>query len=141
MKILKQLPPNYEAIERLFGLANIRNAVFTYGDTVYAPTARLEADGTVHLSGDLEAHEAVHITQQATYGVDAWWGIYLSDPAFRLAQELQAYRAQYEWAITNMARPSRRRLLMAISKSLSSKMYGIIIAREQACELIKGGME
>jgi hypothetical protein len=42
----------------------------------------------------LVAHEQVHVTQMARVGTVMFWWRYLSDPAFRLSAEVDAYREQ-----------------------------------------------
>ena len=126
MKVSDQLPPNYSDIASTFQLSGF-NAVFTYGDTLYNPTG-------LEVSEDLMAHEEVHAKQQTN--PEEWWSRYLVDPEFRLSQELEAYKAQYKW-FSDKPRPERRWFLREFAKNLSSKLYGGIINKAQAEELIK----
>ena len=132
IKVEFKRPPNYKQIAETFNLVG-KNVVFTYGDTVYAPSGK-------GLSRDLEVHEATHMRQQASLGPDAWWEKYLADPTFRALQELEAYREQYQFACTNYDRISRRKLLRHISKDLSGRMYGDMMKTSEAEALIKTGI-
>ncbi len=127
MRVERALPPNYAEIrERLNPPAN---AVFAWGDVIYAPSG---AD----LPADLIVHETVHARQQAAIGGPAvWWRRYLDDPAFRLEQEVEAYRAQ--WAhVQGRSRSERRAILAHICRSLASGMYGRLVTKDRARALI-----
>jgi hypothetical protein len=131
MKILYELPPNYEDIcNHIPAVRKSKTIVFTYGDTVYVPSGQ-------PLHSDLEAHEQVHIDRQSNLA--EWWGRYLSDVQFRLDEELAAYRVQYAYALENYTRAHRRLLLTHISKDLSGAMYGKLITRKEAIKLITEG--
>lgn len=125
MRIVRGTPPNYIKIRDRFNLGT-KNVVFTYGNTLYNPTGGV-------ISHHLMEHEKTHAKQQEVMGVEQWWDRYLLDDQFRLRQELEAYRAQYR---SLKSRPERRRVLMKISKDLASSIYGKIISKEQAKELI-----
>jgi hypothetical protein len=131
MKILKQLPPNYEDIcKHIPAVRQIKTIVFTYGNTVYAPAGNA-------LPPDLIAHEQVHIDRQNNPA--KWWEKYLTDIQFRLDEELAAYRVQYQYAEKHYSRAHRRLLLTHISKDLSGSMYGKLITRKEAIALITQG--
>lgn len=126
-RIVKGYPPNYAEIKARFNPPP--GTIFAYGDTIYSPHNSA-------LSADLVAHETVHFAQQAAVGgPEAWWRCYIDDPAFRLEQELEAYRAQYA-LISALPRPQRRELLAHICKSLAGGMYGSIVTKEQARALV-----
>ena len=127
VKILTERPPNWEAIADVFMPWNIQNAVFTYGDTVYNPNG-------YPLSEDLKAHEAVHVERQQM--PEAWWTLYLHDPVFRMREELMAYQAQYAYAVKNYNRQRRKVLLNAIAKDLAGPMYGRLMTKDEAKDLI-----
>lgn len=48
---------------------------------------------------DLLEHEKTHVRQQLSFegGPEAWWAKYLEDEKFRLSQEVEAYRVQYQY--------------------------------------------
>jgi len=129
VRIVRGFPPNIDAIRARLNPGP--RAVYAYGDTIYSPS------GT-NLPPDLVRHEETHFAQQQRIGgPDAWWEKYLSDPAFRLEQEIEAYRAQYEM-LALLSRKERRQRLAHICKSLSSAMYGRLVTAEQARALIAG---
>lgn len=128
MKISKEYPPNYALIIEKLG--NVDGSLFCYGDTIYNPFER-------DVTEDLVQHEAIHSRQQGD-APDVWYYQYLSDPQFRLQQEIEAYGTQYafakryikggkflEWALDNMAR------------ALSGPMYGNLVTHNQAVCSIK----
>jgi len=82
-------------------------------------------------------HEKVHLDRQKLMGVGEWWGRYLSDDAFRLNEEVLAYRAEVEWIKKNVAtRNERRYLLNKIYTDLSSYVYGHIVSEDEAKKLL-----
>lgn len=129
MEIVNQFPPNIDAIRRRFEMSGFPTAVFAYGDTLYNPTG-------IEIPADLMAHEETHQKQQAIYGLQDWWTRYLQDDAFRLGQEVEAYQAQVKYAQRNYPREHKRWLLNEIVRNLSSKLYGKIVTKSQAKELI-----
>lgn len=130
MKIVATPPPNYEEICKVFPVRNLP-AVFAYGNI-------LHTTNNAFVSADLKVHEQTHSAQQgAIGGPKIWWDKYISDPEFRLEQEIQAYRMQYQFAVKFYNRHERRALLAKISKDLSSPMYGKLVSKEEAKELIQ----
>ncbi len=129
MKVVNAYPPNIEEIRRSFNIEG-KSVVFTYGDTLYAPNSS-------EISPDLMVHEETHAEQQSHIGTYVWWDRYITNPAFRLDQELEAYRNQYQWAVENLTRHYRRALLKRIAEDLSSDLYGNVIDTEEAIKLIK----
>jgi len=126
VKIVKDYPPNYDKIcEAIPGVVGNDNICFTYGDTVYSPS-------TDEFSDHLTEHESIHIKQQSKMGRDEWWDRYLKDEKFRLEQELEAYRAQYQFVYKNYGRENAYFLVKEISKDLSGDMYGNILKKKQA---------
>jgi len=83
------------------------------------------------LTADLLEHELVHVKQQTAYegGSDAWWQRYLVDEKFRLSQEIEAYRVQYNFLRGTMK--DRNKLAVQahrIAATLSGPMYGNCIS-------------
>jgi len=131
MRVKHKYPPNYKEIVKHFPVvAKMYGVVFTYGDILYSPDKS-------PISPDLRKHEETHRGQQAKMGKDEWWEEYFNDPIFRLAQELEAYRNQYQYAVKYYNRQLRRRILRKISKDLSCPLYGNIIGKKEAADLIK----
>lgn len=128
--VVKGFPPNYgEIISRIPAVRKNPYIVFTYGGTIYNPS------GTP-LDEAFLAHENTHVEEQRVVGAEAWWERYLDQPEYRLEQELLAYQVQYKYAVQNYSRADRRRLLAHISKDLSGAMYGKLITRQEASDLI-----
>ena len=129
MKVKNEFPPNIDEIRMVFDLEGF-NPVFTYGDTLYNPTG-------LPVSEDLMKHEEIHEKQQKLIGVKEWWRMYLTDEKFRLSQEAEAYREQYQFIKEKMNRKARLPILKELTNNLSSKLYGNLINFNQAKELIK----
>lgn len=125
MKIVNFFPPNFKDIIKVIPAATQHGIVFTYGDTLYNPSNSIIED-------HLETHEAVHMKQQEEMGADEWWTEYLKNPKFRLEEELEAYRAQYQMVYKTYGRQDATFVLKQISDDLSSAMYGNILTRKQA---------
>lgn len=89
MRIVHSQPPNIGEIIRY--LNPPKSAVFPYGGVIYNPSG-----GEIY--PDIIFHEKVHDEQQKKFGgSDRWWGEYLSNKAFRLSQEIEAYSKQLYW--------------------------------------------
>lgn len=130
MKIVEDYPPNYKEIIEAIPGAKQSGIVFTYGDTCYNPSKSVIED-------HLEAHEMVHVEQQKN-GADEWWAEYLKNPKFRLEQEIEAYRVQYQTVLKKYGRADATYVLHQIADDLSGTMYGSILSRKQARkEIIK----
>lgn len=129
MKKVKDFPPNIDEIRAKFRFSP--STVFTYGNTIYIPSGHLE------ISDDLEVHEQTHSDQQKKMGVKKWWKRYLDDPEFRIEQEVEAYRNQYQ-AAKKVSRQYHRGLLARISKDLAGPMYGHVMDRDSAKAAISG---
>ena len=128
-EIVHDFPPNIDKISAALPVKNRDGIVYTYDGVIYFPKGE-------ELPPDLIAHEEVHVSQQADIGADEWWDRYLNDVDFRLAQEVQAYRTQWDYALANYNRSHRRQLLDYICEALASAMYGKIVSKKEARELI-----
>jgi len=127
-------PPNYEAIVAAFPVVKSKyGIIFTYGHVIHNP------DG-ISVTPDLHAHEQTHTIQQTSFGMtpERWWEQYINDVDFRLKQEVEAYRAQYNFVMENYGRDQRRALLKHITKALSGSMYGRIVTVAGAKKLVTG---
>lgn len=144
MNIINTYPPNIDAIRVV--LNPHADTTFAYGDTIYNP-AHLD------LAPDLIHHEEVHQKQQGNDPA-GWWLRYLSDTAFRLSQELEAYGEQYAFAkkhIENMANDAEskgkrlaagknnllRYALESMARALSGEDYGRLLSYGEAESKIK----
>jgi hypothetical protein len=133
MKIIKGYPPNYSAI--IDALHPAGNFIFTYGDTIYSPTTEI-------LDEEIIEHERVHERQQTEndkqFGPRKWWERYLIDGSFRWRQELEAYRAQWEYLERyEPDRNKRHKKLVEMARFLSSPSYGNLVGFAEAMEKIK----
>lgn len=128
MNIIHGWPPNITAIRAAFPLQH--DVIFAWApDTVYAP-------GGGPISPALMAHERTHCRQQGT-DPEGWWARYIADPEFRLAQEVEAHRA--EWRAFRNAGKSpkhRRRYLGEIATRLAAPLYGGLVTQADALALI-----
>lgn len=129
MRIETSRPPNWEEVTARFEVP--RGAVFTFGDTIHNPDGGL-------CPPDLLVHEQVHREQQAKAGgPEAWWARYLRDDAWRLQQELEAYRKQFAWVSPRVSVRMRVQFLASIAADLASPMYGLGLTLEKAAALIR----
>lgn len=127
----------WDEIAAVFHLKPGRGIIFSWGaDRIYNP------DGVV-VGPDLLAHEAVHGERQGTNpaSIRQWWVRYLDDPQFRLQEELPAHVCEYQWWLQNGTRPERRRALKEIAYRLSSPLYGRLIGKSMARDLLRRGQE
>lgn len=129
MKVVVGPPPNLEAIAAVFPMARGPGAIFTFGDTIYAP-------GGAHLvTPELKAHEGVHYSRQTndTAKIEAWWARYLVDADFRLAEEVPAHRAEYrQFCAGHRDYNQRARFLHAIAMRLAGPLYGGMLSHVEA---------
>lgn len=134
MEIVYDYPPNYEAIAEAFNIQDNEAVIFTYGNKLYIP-----AGERVRIDKPLMRHEETHARQQKRIGVEEWWDQFLADPAFRLQQELEAYREQYR-NMAGMPLKERMAYLTHISRDLSGTMYGNLLTEEEAVKVITEGI-
>ena len=130
MKIVKSLPPNFDAIVAVIPRAANSNVMFTYGDTIYAP-------GGGDISDWLVAHEEIHCFRQG-HDPEGWWKRYLVDIQFRFNEELIAHRVEWRTWMNMGARNRHERLRMMriIAGRLSGPLYGGLVNFENARSLI-----
>jgi len=127
-KIVRDYPPNYDRICRAFGVAGKRGIVFSWGDRLYVP------DGDI-VPAQLAAHEAVHGERQVG-DIEGWWRRYMDDADFRLAEELLAHRAEYDWLMSGNRR-QRRGALKATAERLAAPLYGPMCSVTEARALLR----
>ena len=128
LPVRHQPPPNIKAIEKRFGFMRA-STIFTYAPYVYVPSG-------VKLTKSLEAHERVHLKQQGKKP-QWWWERYLVDDDFRLAQEVEAHRA--EWRVLAVGVRDRNQIsrrLGLLAERLSSPLYGGLVTMGAARRLI-----
>lgn len=123
----KNKPKNWDTLESQFGVK--------WGDVIvtYYPEIHCEKD----ISAQKVHHESVHLVQQQDFGVENWWAKYMEDKAFRLEQEVQAYKAEIDWIKKqDFNRVYRRLLLDRIYTDLSSSIYGHLVTYEEAKKIL-----
>jgi hypothetical protein len=91
MRVIKAFPPNYRMINDAFAVRG-KPVIFCYGDTIYNPSG-------IAVGPALLAHETVHSVRQKAdpFGISGWWARYVVDPAFRLAEEIPAHQAEFNY--------------------------------------------
>jgi hypothetical protein len=127
MRVVAALPPNFDMLVEAFPFIRGNDKViFTYGDTIYAP------GGEARLTPELRAHEGVHYSRQGS-DIDGWWRRYITDPEFRLAEELPAHRAEFRtFCKLNRDPNARIRFLYALGERLAGPLYGGILRATDA---------
>lgn len=128
MRVVHEFPPNYAAILDAIPAVAESRPIFAWGTTIYNPH-----DAVV--DPHLHAHESLHgmVQHPAAGGPGPWWDLYLSDPGFRLREELEAYRLQLEsYGTVYLDRERRHRYALALAGHLSSPLYGLGITRLDA---------
>lgn len=125
--IKRENPPNINEIRKFFTLK--KGVVFAYYPDIYSP------DGD--MSPALFAHEVLHLSQQKVYGVEKWWDRYLSEPAFRLSQEIPAYQIQFKSVIIK-DRNKQFNYAVELAKELSGELYNNMISFNEVLGAIRG---
>ena len=122
------LPPNYEELVKKFGVSWDKGVTVTYGKTIHSKDP---------IPLDLLEHELVHVRQQSAMGAKMWWDAYMELKTFRKDQEIQAYRAQYDYVKKHYKKQLHFNYLKFFATVLSSKQYDLGIGLIEAMELIK----
>lgn len=129
MTIEKGYPPNISFIQSVF--PTTEETVFAYGNVIYSPQGE-------DLRPDLIYHEHVHRKQQALHGgPELWWNQYLSEPEFRLAQEVEAYYEQWQFVRRYVNAKIGKQALQDFAYQLASPLYQLGITANQAETLIR----
>ena len=124
--IHEEKPSIYDRLHEVFGVEWDEGIIITYGDCVYCKYP---------IPPSKEVHEFVHVDQQLAYGVQKWWNRYITDPEFRLSQELEAYSTEVAWIKKNVKdRNEKFRMIRQICFDLSSPIYGRIISYKECHE-------
>jgi len=135
MEIVKQRPPNFSEIAKVFKGAWAPGVIFAYNNKIYNPSG-------FDLSPALIAHESVHCERQGMTEEEClvWWNHYLTSKDFRYHEELLAHRAEYNRMLEDANNFKKRQLaLKIVSKKLAAPLYGGMCTRKEAeRELIFG---
>lgn len=121
-------PPIYDRCVRQFGVDWDRGVIITYGDTIHCK---------YQLPPHRKIHEQVHVRQQTRMGKEKWWDQYFSDPAFRLTQEVEAYKAEIAWVNENFNRETRREHKKEVLHAMAH-IYGNMCTKDDAEQLLYG---
>ena len=125
LEVVDGRPPNYAEIVAVFPGAANPGVIFAYGDRIYAPGGRAVPPA-------LQAHEQVHCERQGGHP-EHWWGLYLTDPGFRLEEELLAHRAEDRaYCARHANRAKQAQALEGIARKLAAPLYGGLISAEDA---------
>jgi hypothetical protein len=128
VKFSKQKPPVYERCEEMFGVKWKKGIIMTYGNTIHCKYRLKEPKIT---------HESIHVRQQLETGVEEWWDRYFEDEQFRLDQEVEAYKAEIKWIRHNVkGMDLKSRMIEKIVDDISSEIYGSIVTKKEALELL-----
>lgn len=107
------------------GFAISDKTIFALGEDIYTDYP---------LTNDLLVHELVHLRQQKEVGVKEWVYDFLYTPSLRLKYEVEAYREQ----LKSIKDGNRRfRVYIESANNLSSPLYGSIVTKKEALELLK----
>ena len=128
--VIFEKPPVFDALCMAFEVTP--HTLFAYDGKIYNPFK-------LPLSEDVVEHEKIHLIQQEeTGGAAIWYGRYLRENSFRMEQELEAYRVQYNFIKTKVRdREQLHRILSSIAGTLSGPLYGECIDYTAAYQMIK----
>ena len=133
LKIINKEPPMLDEIMKAFPEVDLSMTVFTFGSELYNPSGS-------YVSDDLMAHEEVHEYQQAcmTGGPTEWWKRYIDDRDFRLAQELEAYKRQFDFSCRKITDRNKQAVhLMKYARILAHPMYRLNITPTEEYHMIR----
>lgn len=130
LRVLAEPPPCYGEIIEAFPFARQPGTYFTYGRCIFIPAGRL------HVSDHMQVHETVHADRQGNDPA-GWWRRYLQDQEFRLAEELAAHQAEFQF-FDGRPRRERQFYLRQAAHRLSSPLYRLGITSHKAKQLITG---
>jgi hypothetical protein len=115
--IIVDRPPNFDRILAAFPEAAGAGVIFAYGDKIYNPGGKV-------IPAALMQHEYVHCDRQSEYvKPDLWWDYYITDPAFRYAEELLAHVAEFKAQVAGLDGNYRAKLLTSTAARLIAPLY------------------
>lgn len=146
MKIIKAYPPNYVQIRTAFPQVVGRQGIlYAWGDRIYNPSG-------VNLPWWLKEHEEVHGSRQSHVfhpqntalgtewendAIRTWWDKYITDPNFRLWEEILAHRAEWEvYSSLYVNRAQQKTYLASMAERLSGPLYNNMIGLAEAVKEI-----
>lgn len=128
IEIIHEPPKIYDRLHKVFNVEWDKGIIIAYDGKIYCKT---------NPPPQKIYHEAIHLYEQEKLGNEIWWEMYITSDKFRLDEELKAYRAEVKFirkAIKN--RNDAFEMIRKISYDLSSGIYGNIISKDKALELI-----
>jgi hypothetical protein len=128
MKLSNEKPAIYDRCAKEFGVSWDNGIIITYGDTVHCKYP---------LSKDLMVHEYTHVVQQSRVDRDIWWDSYMTNRAFRLEQEVEAYNNQLDFINRNCNREQRRIMRKSIIRDMVTFYGGMCTSKEADALLIR----
>lgn len=123
-QLSKEKPPIYQRLHDIFGVEWDKGIIIAYYPNIHC---------FFNINEQKVHHEAVHLIRQKDMGVELWFKQYITDPGFRLNEEILAYNVEIKWIKENIpGRNERRFLINQIYDDISSSIYGHIINRKEA---------
>jgi len=147
VKVIRDRPPLFDDIDRVFHIRG-QSILFAWGDCIYVPSGSLE------ISPALISHERVHGDRQLSYAppgasrllftpeelIHLWWRRYLVDIDFRRKEESLAHIAEYRHLCEHAGgRNQRRRHMSIVASKLSSPLYGPMMNKAEARQVLDNG--
>lgn len=128
VSIMLAEPSVFKRAHEVFDLTD-KQPIFAYRGKIWNPYGG-------GMDDSIMAHEMVHLEQQGEDS-EGWWELYFMDPAFRLEQEIPAYRKQ----VQELRRMGFNHSVIAFHKArmckdLSGPMYGSVIGYAAAYRAI-----
>lgn len=126
--IKHEKPTIYDKLHETFGVEWDKGIIIAYYPNIYCK---------FELSEEKIAHEELHLERQKDMGVELWWNLYINNISFRLEEEILAIKAEMQKIREmNIDRNHRRFLFNNIYEDLSSSIYGKIITKTQAKQIL-----
>ena len=135
MSMIFDYSPLFDEIDAAFHVGS-KTVIFAWGTDIYNPQR-------VRVTSELLAHEEIHGRRQGS-DIVGWWHRYIEDSGFRLAEEIEAHKAEYMWLITHRKhgnevqrnRNYRRYAASAVGAKLASPLYGKMISLRKAKKIL-----
>ena len=129
MRVIHDYPPIFDEIDARFKIGR-KPVIFAWGNIIFNPQR-------IHIPEYVHRHEAVHGRRQAG-DVVGWWRRYIDEAEFRLAEEIPAHQAEYRGRLEEAVnRQQRRAVLKETARRLAGPLYGGMISRAKAMEILK----
>ena len=122
LQVVFERPPMFAEIAAAFPVAD-NGVIFAWGDRIYNPSR-------IEITPALMAHEEVHGRRQMAMGeIERWWWQYITNPGFRLHEELPAHAAELSVMQRDAVnRHQRRSAVKIVAKKLAAPLYGGLVS-------------